>query len=412
MHLRFSWKPLFLAGSLTVALTAVAAQDPVPAVFCADLPALMAARAGVARNDPSLQPAYRQLLAEADQALQLKPASVMDKKQVPPSGDKHDFISQAPYFWRDTNSPDGKYIRRDGQRNPESGQDSDSGRFQKLCATVHTLGLTYYLSQDEKYAVKAGELTRIWFLDPATRMNPNFNYGQGIPGETEGRPAGLISARSLVRLVDGIGFLAGSKSWTAADQQGMVDWAAQYLTWLTTSKIGRGEGAAKNNHGTYYDTQVVSLALFTGKKDLAREFLEQAKEKRIARPLEPDGREPLELARTLSFNYSLFNLNALLDLAVLGRNAGVDLWQYQTADGRSIRKVAEYLGKYADPAQKWPFQQIHPFSRSSLAEVLLRAAAQYPQSDLKNDLKFFPAPDLAKATVRLSFSTMDLPPAN
>ena len=407
LWLKWFWGAVF--GAMMLSAGATESPGPAPMVFCADLSALAAAKTGLVRHDASFQPAFRQLIDEADRALQLKPLSVMDKRQIPPSGDKHDFISQAPYYWRDTNSPEGKYVRRDGERNPESGQDSDSGRFQKLCATVHKLGLAYYLSGEEKYAAKAGELTRVWFLNPATRMNPNFNYGQGIPGETEGRPTGLISARGLVRLVDGIGLLAGSKSWLAADQQGMLDWANRYLVWLTTSKIGRGEGAAQNNHGTYYDTQVVSLALFTGHRELAQKILLEAREKRIARPIEPDGREPLELARTLSFNYSLFNLNALLDLATLSQNVGVDLWHYQTADGRSILKAAEFLGKYADSGQKWPFQQIHPITRGSFSEALLRAAAQYPQSNLKDELKFFSAADLAKEVSRLSFKTADVP---
>ena len=412
MPLNFPVKPLLLAGSIFCTAALHAADLTVPTVYCADPQALLAAKTGLASGAAAYQPAFKQLVTEAGRMLSLKPASVMDKKQVPPSGDKHDFMSQAPYFWRDTNSPAGKYVRRDGQRNPESGQDSDSGRFQKLCADAHQLGLAYYLSGDEKYAAKAAKLLRVWFLDPATRMNPNFKYGQGIPGETEGRPTGLISARGLVQLVDGVGLLAGSQSWTAADQSGMVDWASRYLDWLTTSKIGQGEGAAKNNHGTFYDTQVVALARFTGKNDLAREFLLNAREKRIARPLEPDGREPLELARTLSFDYSTFNLRALLDLASLGQNAGVDLWHYQTPDGRSIQKVAEYLGQYADPAKPWPFQQIHPAKRGTLAELLLRAAGQYPQSGLQADLKLLNADEVAQNAAQLMFKTTGIGAGN
>ena len=198
-------------------------------VFCADAPTLVANKAALAAGDAALKPALHSLLVDADKKLEQKPASVMDKKQIPPSGDKHDFISQAPYYWRDTNSPDGKYIRRDGERNPESNNDSDSGRFQKTCADVHTLALAFYFSGNEKYAAKASDLVRVWFLNPATKMNPNLNYGQGIPGEVEGRPAGLISARGLVHLVDAIGLIAASKSWTADDQKNMSAWFADYL---------------------------------------------------------------------------------------------------------------------------------------------------------------------------------------
>jgi hypothetical protein len=50
----------------------------------------------------------------------MEPVSVVQKAVTPPSGDKHDYMSQAPYWWPDPASADGKpYIRRDGERNPE-----------------------------------------------------------------------------------------------------------------------------------------------------------------------------------------------------------------------------------------------------------------------------------------------------
>jgi len=375
----------FICAGLVGAVRAVDATAAMPKVFCDDPATLLASKAALAAGNASLKPALKQLLADADRRLEQKPASVMDKKQTPPSGDKHDFVSQAPYFWRDTNSPDGKYIRRDGERNPESNNDSDSGRFQKTCADTHALALAYYYSGDEKYAAKTTELIRVWFLNPDTHMNPNLNYGQGIPGEVEGRPAGLISARGLVHLADAIGLLAGSKSWTADDQKKMTAWFTEYLHWLTTSKIGRGELDAKNNHGTYCETQAAAIALFLGKTDMARKIVTEAKEKRVTRQIETDGSQPFELARTTSFGYSCFNLRALMDLSCIGQVVGVDLWHFQTADGRSIQKAAEYMAPYVDPARKWPHQQIHAANQGDLHELLNRAAAQFPDSKVIRD---------------------------
>ncbi|MGH7950309.1 MAG: alginate lyase family protein [Limisphaerales bacterium] len=390
--------------SVNLVFAAAAASD-LPKVFYADPRVLTANKIKLAAGDSSLQPAFRRLLSEANWALTMNPPSVMDKNRIPPSGDKHDFISQAPYFWRDTNSSGVHYIHLDGQRNPEAGKDSDAGHFEQVCLNAHTLALAFYFSGDEKYAAKAAEFIRVWFLNPATRMNPNLNFGQGVPGEVEGRPEGLISARGMVGLMDAIGLLAGSKSWTSTDQREMTAWVGKYFDWLTTNKLALKEGKATNNHGTFYDGQVAALALFLGKTDVARQLLLNDRENRIARQIEPDGRQPRELARTLSFGYSVFNLRALMDLADIGQNAGVDLWHYQTADGRSILKAIEFMAPYADPNRKWPFKQIHKPNRGDLAGLLLRADAVYPKSNLADDLKYFRADALAENQSRFLFET-------
>lgn len=376
-----------------------------PKVFCADPAAMAAIKTKLVVGDPKFQPALRSLLAEADQALTLHPPSVMQKKTMPPSGDKHDFVSQAPYFWRDTNSPNGHYVRRDGQRNPESNESSDAGNLGKVCSSAHTLALAFYFTGDEKYAAKATEIIRVWFLNPATRMNPNLNFGQGIPGEVTGRPEGLISARGLVELMDALGLLSAAQAWTTVDQSAMTAWIGDYFDWLTTSKIALEEGRAANNHGTFYDTQVVALALYLGKIEVARNLVLKDRENRIARQIEPDGRQPRELSRTLSFDYSLFNLRALSDLASLGQTAGVDLWHYQTADGRSLLKALEYMASYANPEKVWPDKQIGKLKRDELGEILFRAAAVYPNSHLSEALKFYSTDKLDDDQFRLLYPT-------
>src|SRR5258707_381839 len=180
--------------------------------------------------------------------MQQKPSSVVTKAVTPPSGDKHDYLSQAPYFWPNPDKPDGlPYINRDGERNPELDKITDHLALDQMEVAVRALSLAYYLKDDEAYAAKATQLLRSWFIDPATRMNPNLEYAQFIPGVNTGRGIGLIETRGLVDVVDAIGLLATSKSWTAADKKGLEVWFTKFLEWMQGSRNGREESAVKNN---------------------------------------------------------------------------------------------------------------------------------------------------------------------
>jgi hypothetical protein len=321
--------------------------------------------------------AVPELLADADRALALAPTSVMDKTIVPPSGDRHDYMSQAPYWWPDPQKPDGKpYIRRDGERNPEINKLPDHDNLGRLTGTVATLGLAYRLRPRPEYAQQAARLTRVWFLDAATRMNPHLKFGQGIPGINDGRGIGIIETRGLPDLLDGIIAISGAPAWTAADEAGLQAWMRDYATWLTTSTHGQEEAKNGNNHETWYDVQVAALALYTGQRDLARRTLEGSRA-RIDRHFQPDGRQPRELERTRSFDYSEFNLTAFFNLAVLGERVGVDLWNYRSADGRSLRRGLDFLAPYAAGEKKWEFDQITPFRGSTISNLLRRGAVAW-----------------------------------
>ena len=349
-----------------------------PRVFLLDARQLQLSRRQIRDKDAAVASAWAKLEREARTALSAGPFSIVTKQQIPPSGDKHDYMSQAPYFWPDPKSPNGlPYIRRDGERNPEINKIADHRTLDDLENAVETLALAYYFTGNETYAAKAAELLHAFFLNRATRMNPNLQYAQFIPGVNTGRGIGLIETRGLTRVVDAIGLLQGSKSFSDEDQRALQDWFGDFLQWMLDSKNGREESAARNNHGTYYDVQVVSFALFLGKTDLARQTLETAKQKRIAVQIEPDGRQPLELVRTRAWGYSNGNLAGLMQLATLGERVNVDLWHFQTRDGRSIRKALDFLTPIALGEQKWQYPELGGVKPESLFPLMRRAAAVY-----------------------------------
>jgi len=246
-----------------------------------------------------------------------------------------------------------------------------------MVGTVETLALAWYFTGDETYAKKATELLRTWFLDTDTRMNPNFQFAQAVPGVNTGRGIGLIEMAGMTSLIDAVGLLAGSKSWTEADQRALQQLFTQFVQWMQESKNGRDEAAAKNNHGTYYDLELTMFALFIGKNEIATNVLRAVPAKRIARQIEPDGRQPLELARTNAWGYSVGNLRGLISLAELGDKFGADLWRYETSDGRSIRKALDCLVEFATGEQKWlPGRSGEP-SLQSLATHLRLAKVKF-----------------------------------
>ena len=329
------------------------------------------------------------LAADAAKALRAPVRDVTQKALAPPGGDKRDYLSYGPYWWPDPKKPDGlPYIRRDGEVNPASRDDrSDSGRMGTMASNAETLALSWAVTRNSEHARRAALVLRTWFLDPETRMNPNLNYGQAIPGVCEGRGVGIIDSTSLIVIPDAVIQLRGAPGWSAADEQGMREWFGKYLDWLLTSKHGKDEDRAENNHGTWYDVQCVVFARFSGRDDIASGILAAVPARRIASQIAADGSQPHELARTKSWNYSMMNLRAMMLLARLAETGGPDLWSYSTPDGRSIRAAITYLARYADTDLEWPHQNIVKINRGGVKPMVLEASTHYPDATFPTSAK-------------------------
>jgi hypothetical protein len=338
---------------------------------------LKAARA----SDPAVKAAYARLIAQAEAALRHPPYTVTDKSVIPPSGDRHDYLSVGPYWWPDPNKPDGlPYLRRDGEINPDRASDKyDVSDLEAMSKHVETLSLAYYYSGDPRFAERAARLVRTWFLDPKTRMNPNMNFAQAVPGREPGRAEGVIDTTRLARVIDGIGLIGPSGKLTAAEQAGLEKWFSDYLDWMHNSANGKAEDAAKNNHAMWFDAQVAQFALFARRPELTKRVVEAFPSRRIASQFTPDGKLPLELARTRSLHYTIYALLAAYDVAEMGQCVGVDLWRYDE-DGKSLKRATDFVAGYRGRMAEWPYKELRP-DPGELDELLRRAARAWPAAD-------------------------------
>jgi len=305
---------------------------------------------------------YDRLLEEAELAMQDGPFSVADKGMTPPSGNKNDYMSISPYWWPDKSKEDGlPWVRHDGKTNPASKTDeTDSKRIGHFTRSVRALAIAYYFSQDEKYAQQGIEYIRTWFINEETKMNPNVNYGQGVPGVAEGRRGGIIDTRTLAdRMLDSIAMLSQSPSWTDNDETQIKQWYGDYLDWLIVDDLAggpKGEAYAENNHGTWYDYQVASIAYFIGNEPLAKQMVQKGK-MRIDTQFEKDGSQPHEIERTRAYHYHYFSLDPLVGMAQIGEKVDIDLWNYTNKKGGSLETGIQLMATYHDLSKEWPYTQ-------------------------------------------------------
>jgi hypothetical protein len=336
-------------------------------VYCMNRQGLEQVKAAIKRDDPFLQTSFHKLQIQADKAMQAGPFSVLQKTRIPPSGDKHDYLSVPPYTGTG-----------DGLTNPDWWLDYDRVPLERLAQGVETLGLMYYFTADSQYADRASSLLRVWFLDPDTRMNPDLEFAQNSTR------IGIIDTRFLPRIIDCIGLLQNAGVWSGEDQAGMVDWCRQFLENLQ-NRVDRDHVNSGHNIASWYHVQMASLALFTGQDELAKNMLGRT-EARIDTALTEEGGFRLELRRTRSLSYSCFHLYALFNLASMAEQLGMDLWHFRTKDGKGLEMALDYIVKYTETGNPsaWPHSEIEgtkgdwwkPY-HDMLPSVLYRAAMVY-----------------------------------
>lgn len=294
------------------------------------------------------------ILKAAKIALEQTPLTITRFRAKLSDGGPNDFYSSGDYWWPNPNTSNGlPYINRDGQTNPDNFV-AHRQAVRQLGDAVAALGAAYKITGDDRYAKKSAELLRVFFLDPATRMNPNLQYAQAVPGVSPGRSYGIIDTLHLIEIPKAIEAMQHSPAFPAEALAGLKKWFADYLAWLTTSKNGITESNAKNNHAVAFWLQVAVFAQFIGDEKELAECRRRFRESFVPGQMAADGSFPAELARTKPYGYSIFQLDNMATLCQVLSTTNADLWNFQTPDGRGIRQAVAFLYPFLADKSKWP----------------------------------------------------------
>lgn len=341
---------------------------------------LLVASAAFAAEPYQLTPAQlHSLAAQAPTALRAPIATVVEKPQASPSGNAHDYVSFARYYWPDPAKPGGlPYVQRDGKHNREQVARGDHARLGEFCSVLPRLAAAWAVNHDAAAARRAGEWLRAWLITPATRMNPHLEYAQVRLGRdhNHGSPSGVLDARGFAQVIDALRLLEDSPAFAPGEKEKVQAWFGEYLHWLLTAKIAVAEHAAGNNHGTWFLAQAIPIARYAGRDDLARQWCEEDKV-RIAAQIRPDGRQPEEIRRVDGLGYSAFNLEAQFHVATLAAGLGIDLWNYTAPGGASLRRALDYLRPYNVEPARWPASQNEKLSPGFLDDRIRQAEAAW-----------------------------------
>ncbi|MEQ8812668.1 MAG: alginate lyase family protein, partial [Imperialibacter sp.] len=294
------------------------------------------------------------VLSAADDYLTADIQTITEVTSPRSAGGPHDFYSEGDYWWPDPENPGGPYIRKDGLTNPDNFVEHRN-RMRRLSLIVPTLVAAWSITHEDKYALKAIEHSNAWFVNEATRMNPDMLYSQAIYGRVTGRGIGIIDAIHLVEVAQALMVLEENGLLKDDALEKTKAWFAQFNGWITTHPYGIEERDNGNNHSTCWAMQVAQYATLTSDDSLltsAKEFFEKTL---LPEQMATDGSFPKELARTKPYGYSLFNLDAMYTLLHILGNRYPEVWQYQSGDSLQIRKVVDFMAPYIADKSQWPY---------------------------------------------------------
>lgn len=294
------------------------------------------------------------VLRAARAYLNEEPRTITSARAARSAGGIHDYYSEGDYWWPNPKDPNGPYIRRDGQSNPDNFV-AHRELLIRFSIQMPALAAAWLLTKQQAFADHAAAHLHAWFIDPATRMNANLEYAQAIHGIDTGRSIGIIDTLHLVEVAQAAFALGRTAGIAPGISRGTHDWFTEYLRWLTESDRGQQERDQKNNHGTCWLLQAAEFAACTANNGVVEDCRERFQNTIVPEQIAPNGSFPRELARTKPYSYSLFDLDILGMSAHVLSTKDVDLWTWKTSDGRGLDAAFRFMVPYIRNKKRWPY---------------------------------------------------------
>jgi hypothetical protein len=293
----------------------------------------------------------RRILEAAAKYVSQAPLTITAFPAKQSAGGLHDFYSQADYFWPNPKDPNGPYINRDGQSNPEN-FDEHRKVMVALSIQMPALAAAWLLTGDRRYGRQACAHLRAWFVSPETRMNPNLLYAQAVQGSSTGRSYGIIDTLHLVEVARAASFLM---SGMLSPQDGAVvkNWFASYLDWLSHTERGTNERDATNNHAFCWALQAAEFARLADDDAARKDVYQRYRDILLPNQMDANGSFPRELARTKPYSYSIFNFDVMAGLCQSLKGLAPDPPTFRLTDGRGLCKAAEFIYPYLRDKATW-----------------------------------------------------------
>jgi hypothetical protein len=339
----------------------------------------------------------------------------VNKVSMPPSGDKHDYMSIIQYAYACTDSCDPAtdcsfwnfgygHIRidmtvlgcdtatglpwyiHDGYFNPAANDEanSDHSALKGLMSKVYDLSLSNFFLGNAEHGALASKLLYAWFVDKETLMNPNMKYANTIPGRSPASPAIIQMTTYGAKFFESIRLLEFTGALDPAFSATFRAWVMEWVRWATDSSAPllewpHGDYISDNNHGMYYDVFMVAAATYAQDSALATQICKDAVASRLEIQLGADGTLPHEDLRSDGERYHLFTSTAIMELARLCGVHGVNLYT-PLADGRSIQQTIDFVVPVLTGAKRWPYDQKEGHVTNPVGFIFRMANAVQEQS--------------------------------
>lgn len=294
------------------------------------------------------------IINAANKVLQTEPVAVTDKS-FSISGNPHNFESLSIYWWPNPQNPTGPYIAKDGQANPEHKQ-YDLPRLMKMVDNLQKVGKAYIITKDSKYYDFFCKQLDVWFINDETKMLPNFNYCQFIPGRNNGKgnPQGMIDSYNFNSIIENINKVNAIQPIGNKRLKALKRWMKNFASWMENSDNGKVASRYKNNQGIAYDTTLFNIYRFAGNDKKCSQVIQSCCH-RIKQQIDNEGKQPEELKRTRAYFYSIWNLQHIVEFLTYANDASFDI---DNETRRKVCKSIQYLEQFIGHKEKFPYKDI------------------------------------------------------